>query len=160
MSLLDRCGIVRESVRLGRVAIVVLCVSLLQACGGGGSGALATSDATAPPASTSTSTPPPPSNTSPPPTGGSTPATTGSATLSWSPPTTREDGSALTDLAGFKVYYGTSPDDLSSTITLNSSSTTTYEIDNLSAGTYYFMVTAIDSNGAESPSSSMVSKTI
>lgn len=156
MSLIDRRGIARESVRFGRVALVVLCVSLLQACGGsGGSSALSTSDASTPPASTGTTTPP--SNGS---SGNSTPTTTGSATVSWSAPATREDGSALTDLSGFKVYYGTSPDNLSSTVTLNGASVTSYEIDNLSAGTYYFVVTAVDSTGSESPSSSMVSKTI
>ena len=151
MSLIDRHGSARASVRLGRVVLVALCVSLLQACGGGGSSALSTSDASTPPAST---------GTTPPPTGNSTPPTTGSATLSWSPPATREDGSALTDLSGFKVYYGTSPDNLSSTVTLNGAGLTSYEIDNLSAGTYYFVVTAIDSTGSESPSSAMVSKTI
>jgi hypothetical protein len=150
MSLIDRRGNARASVRLGSIVLVVLCVSLLQACGGSGSNALSTSDASTPPASTGTT----------PPVGNSTPSTTGSATLSWSPPATREDGSALTDLSGFKVYYGTSPDNLSSTVTLNGAGLTSYEIDNLSAGTYYFVVTAIDSSGAESPSSTMVSKTI
>jgi len=29
------------------------------------------------------------------------------ATVSWIPPTTNTDGTALTDLAGYKVYYGT-----------------------------------------------------
>jgi len=153
MSLIDHRGIARGSVRLGRLALVVLCVSLLQAChDNGSSSVLSTSDASTPPASTGT---PPPSSG-----GTSTPAATGSATLSWSPPATREDGSALTDLAGFKVYYGTSPDNLSSTVTLNGAGVTSYEIDNLSAGTYYFVVTAIDSTGSESPSSTMVSKTI
>jgi len=154
MSLIDHRGIARRSVRLGCIALVVVCVSLLQACHeNGSSSALSTSDASTPPASTGT----PPSNT---PTGTSTPPATGSATLSWSAPATREDGSALTDLAGFKVYYGTSPDNLSSTVTLNGAGVTSYEIDNLSAGTYYFVVTAIDSTGSESPSSTMVSKTI
>ena len=33
---------------------------------------------------------------------------TGSATLSWTPPTTNTDGSSLTNLAGYKVYWGPS----------------------------------------------------
>ena len=33
----------------------------------------------------------------------------GSITLSWTAPTENEDGSALTDLAAYKIYYGTSP---------------------------------------------------
>ena len=36
---------------------------------------------------------------------------TGSATLSWLPPTTNIDGSPLTNLAGYKIYWGTSADD-------------------------------------------------
>ena len=31
---------------------------------------------------------------------------TGTATVSWTPPTTNTDGSALTDLAGYRVAYG------------------------------------------------------
>ena len=31
----------------------------------------------------------------------------GSMSLSWTPPTQNTDGSALTDLAGYKLYYGT-----------------------------------------------------
>jgi hypothetical protein len=34
-------------------------------------------------------------------------AISGQATLSWDPPTTNVDGTPLTDLAGYKVYYGT-----------------------------------------------------
>ena len=33
---------------------------------------------------------------------------TGTATLSWTAPTQNTDDSALTDLAGFRVYYGSS----------------------------------------------------
>ncbi len=32
----------------------------------------------------------------------------GTATLSWTPPTQNTDGSPLTDLAGYRVYWGTS----------------------------------------------------
>jgi len=33
----------------------------------------------------------------------------GDATLSWTAPGTNTNGSALTDLSGYKLYYGTSP---------------------------------------------------
>src|SRR5690606_15160435 len=36
----------------------------------------------------------------------------GSARLSWTPPTENLDGSALTDLAGYVIQYGNSPDAL------------------------------------------------
>src|SRR5690606_12685719 len=35
-----------------------------------------------------------------------TAASSGSAALSWSKPTENTDGSALTDLAGYRVYHG------------------------------------------------------
>ncbi|HZX49313.1 MAG TPA: fibronectin type III domain-containing protein, partial [Nitrospirota bacterium] len=35
-----------------------------------------------------------------------TAARAGQAILTWDPPTTNSDGSPLTDLAGYKVYYG------------------------------------------------------
>ncbi|MEJ0038465.1 MAG: putative Ig domain-containing protein [Gammaproteobacteria bacterium] len=85
---------------------------------------------------------------------------TGSATLSWTPPTTRADGSTLTDLAGYYIHYGTSAGTYTQTIPLSGTGLATYTIDNLSAGTYYFTVTAYDSAGAESPLSNVVSKTI
>ncbi len=44
---------------------------------------------------------------------------TGSVTLSWYPPTQNADGSPLTDLAGYRVYYGHSADSLHQVITLD-----------------------------------------
>lgn len=88
-----------------------------------------------------------------------TPAT-GSATLSWTPPTTRSDGSALTNLAGYHIRYGTSAGALGSVIDVPTPGLATYVIDNLSAGTYFFAVSAYDSTGSESNPSSTVSKTI
>ncbi|MBM4220223.1 MAG: hypothetical protein FJ171_11500 [Gammaproteobacteria bacterium] len=43
----------------------------------------------------------------------------GAATLSWYPPTTNSDGSALTNLAGYRIYYGRNPNDLTRAIILN-----------------------------------------
>jgi Putative Ig domain len=87
-------------------------------------------------------------------------ATTGSATLSWTPPTTNADGSTLSNLAGYKIYYGTDQSNLSSTVSLNNPGLSGYTIDGLTAGTYYFTVTAVDSSGTESSFSNMASKTI
>ncbi len=88
----------------------------------------------------------------------SIPAFAGSATLSWTPPTTNTDGTALTDLAGFKVYYGTASG--SYTQVVNVGYVTTYTVNNLTSGTYYFAVTAYDTSGYESGYSNQVSKTI
>ncbi len=91
-------------------------------------------------------------------TGGGT--VTGSATLHWQPPTTNVDGSALTDLAGYDIYYGTDANNLSQTIRISNSGTTSYKIDNLTTGTYYFGVASYTSAGIEGILSALVSKTI
>ena len=47
----------------------------------------------------------------------------GSATLSWTPPTQNMDGTPLTNLAGYRVYWGTSLGDYPNSTTLNLTST-------------------------------------
>ena len=74
----------------------------------------------------------------------------GSATLSWTPPTQNTDGSALTDLAGYKIYWGTSQSNLSNVATINNPGVTTYLVENLVPGTYFFAATAFDTSGNES----------
>ncbi len=82
----------------------------------------------------------------------------GTAALAWNPPTTNADGTALTGLAGFKVYYGTVSGSYPNVIDIGNQ--TRYALNNLPAGTYYFVVTAYDTHGAESGFSNEVSKTI
>jgi hypothetical protein len=84
----------------------------------------------------------------------------GTATLSWAPPTTRTDGTPLTDLAGYRIHYGTSPGVYSTKITIDNSGITTYVIENLAPATYYFVTTAFDTTGGESDYSNVASKTI
>lgn len=83
-----------------------------------------------------------------------------SATLSWTAPTQNTDGSSLTNLAGYRIHYGTSANVLSQTIQVSNAGLTTYVIENLSPGTYYFAVKAYSSTGTESETSNVVSKTI
>ena len=84
----------------------------------------------------------------------------GSATLSWIPPTTNEDGSTLTDLTGYKIHYGTSPGSYTSVIPVNLG-LTDYTINNLTGpDTYYFVMTAVNSTDTESVFSNEVSKII
>ena len=82
----------------------------------------------------------------------------GSATVSWLAPTLNEDGSVLTDLAGFKVFYGTTVDSMDSVATIDNPSVTTYLVENLHAGTWYFKVRAFDTAGNESADSEIGSK--
>jgi hypothetical protein len=83
----------------------------------------------------------------------------GTATLSWDAPVTNADGTPLTDLAGYNVYYGPSPAVYGQVE--NVGNVMTYTINNLQDGlTYYFAVTAYDMSGNESGYSNEVSKTI
>ncbi len=86
-------------------------------------------------------------------------ALAGTATLSWTAPTTNSDGSPLSDLSGYKVYYGTTSG--SYTQTTDVGNVTTYEVTGLTEGsTYYFVTTAYDTSGNESTYSGEVSKSI
>ena len=84
----------------------------------------------------------------------------GTATMSWTPPTTRTDGSPLTNLAGFRLRYGNSVGNYSNTITIPNPGVTTYLVENLARGTYYFVIAAYDSDGIESSNTSPLSATI
>ena len=90
----------------------------------------------------------------------SAPATTGSATVSLTPPTQNTDGSALTDLAGTVIHYGTSPSDLSQTVQVAGTAPSSYTISNLASGTWYFAGVAYTSDGSQSAMSAIVSKAI
>ena len=83
----------------------------------------------------------------------------GNASLSWTAPTTNTDGSVLTDLAGYHIYYGSSPTALSEEVTV-SNGVTSYNLEGLTAGTWYFEVTSYTSSGAQSAPSNMASKII
>jgi hypothetical protein len=85
---------------------------------------------------------------------------TGSVTLSWTPPTQNEDGSSLTDLAGFEVLYGRNQGDLNQSVQLSNPSLNTYVVDNLSSGTWFFAVRSLNRQGVASQVSSVASKTV
>jgi hypothetical protein len=82
-------------------------------------------------------------------------ATTGSATVSLTPPTQNSDGSPLMNLAGMRVYYGTSPSSLNQKIQLAGTTPMTYTISNLASGTWYFGATAYTTSGAEGAMSAL-----
>jgi len=84
----------------------------------------------------------------------------GAATLSWNPPTENSDGSALTDLAGYRIYYGLSSAAPGQTIIVNNPGLTRYVVENLSPAIWHFTMTSVNSNGVESTRSPTVSKTI
>ncbi len=84
----------------------------------------------------------------------------GSATLSWTPPTQNVDGSQLTDLAGYRIYYGTARGTYLTSIQINNPGIATYVVENLTPNTYYFVSTAFKSNGVESEFSNEAVKVV
>jgi hypothetical protein len=87
-------------------------------------------------------------------------ALSGGVSISWTPPTTASDGSTLTDLAGYNIYYGTSPGALTQKVQVTNIGLTTSVITGLASGTWYFVVTSYTNQGTESVPSNVVSATI
>jgi Fibronectin type III domain/Putative Ig domain len=85
---------------------------------------------------------------------------TGSALLTWIAPTENTDGSPITGLAGYHIYYGTSASELTSTVTVTGPAETSYIVGGLAPGTYYFAVVAYNTAGIDSADSNVASKTI
>jgi len=84
----------------------------------------------------------------------------GSATLSWTAPTENEDGTTLTDLDGYKLYWGTTSGSYPNSVTIDNPTVTTYVVDNLSPGTYEFVATAFNTAGVESRFSGTATKIV
>ena len=85
---------------------------------------------------------------------------TGSVTISWLPPTENVNGSALTNLAGYRIYYGTSEASLTKVVNITNPGLATYVLSNLSAATWYFALTSVNSSGAESPRTAVMSHVV
>jgi len=81
------------------------------------------------------------------------------ATVSWTIPTTNTDGTPLTDLAGFNLYYGTSPSAMTNVIDIPNPSVDTYVVTGLTSGTWYFVLTSYTTSGTMSVPSNIASKT-
>jgi Fibronectin type III domain len=84
----------------------------------------------------------------------------GSATLSWTPPTSNTNGTQLTNLAGYRILYGTSANSLSRSVQIANPGVATYVVSNLSPATWYFAVRSYNTTGVESALSNVASKTI
>ena len=78
-------------------------------------------------------------------------ALAGEATLSW-------NANNETDLAGYKIYYGTSSGQYGTPIDVGNK--TTHNLTGLSKGELFFAVTAYDTSGNQSGFSTEVSKTL
>lgn len=123
--------------KLTTLLLVMVTSLLLTACGGGG-GSESSDSRT-------------PGDTAP-----------GQTRLSWTAPSTRTDSSylPLSDVEGFRVYYGTSSSDLVLLVDINDNSLTEYTTDVLPSGSYFFAVTAYDTEGNESGFSNVINKDV
>lgn len=88
------------------------------------------------------------------------PTTTSSITLNWGAPTTNTDGTALTNLAGYRISYGTTASNLDTTVQVAGAGLTSYTIDGLTTGTWYFSIKSYSSSGTESAPSNAVSANV
>jgi len=88
-------------------------------------------------------------------------STIGNVTLGWVAPTENTNGTNLTNLGGYKIYYGTVSKQYTTSVSVSSPATLSYVIDALTVGqTYYFTVTAVSATGTESSYSPELSATI
>ena len=78
--------------------------------------------------------------------------------LSWAAPAEREDNSSisLAEIAGYMVFYGQAQGLYTNSITINDGTAVGYTFTDFPAGTYYFVVTTLDTEGRESQYSSEV----
>jgi hypothetical protein len=82
---------------------------------------------------------------------------TGSALLSWTPPTTNTDGSPLT-LTGYRVYWGTQQGSYPNSANVGPN-VANHMVEQLTPATWYFVVTALSATG-ESAYSNFASKVV
>lgn len=111
--------------------LLALCMALLiSACNGGGSAAGVNTD-----------------------TGGdrSGDGVAAAVTIDWAAPAARADGSPLllSDIAGYKVYYGKAPGDYSNSLEVKDSTSQSMTV-SVAPGLNYFVVTCLDTAGRES----------
>lgn len=88
------------------------------------------------------------------------PPSIGSAALNWEAPTTNEDGSPMTDLSGYVIRYGRDPASLDQQIRIGNPGMTSYVVDNLIEGTWFFSLSSLNGQGIESRPTGVVSKAI
>ena len=81
----------------------------------------------------------------------------GVLTLNWVAPTENVDGTPLTDLAGYRIYYGDSSRAYLNSADVNDSGATSYAL-TVPSGSYYVAMTALNLSGDESAYSNEILK--
>ncbi len=86
-------------------------------------------------------------------------AVNGAVTLAWQAPTENVDGTPLTDLGGYRIYYGDTSRSYTESVEVTEPGADSYAL-TLSSGQYYFAMTAVDADGNESAYSNEVVKVV
>lgn len=87
-------------------------------------------------------------------------STASSVTLSWVRPTQNVDGTTLTNLIGYKIYYGKVSGQYANSVSVGSPSITSAVVESLAPATWYFAIKAVTSSGTQSDYSAQLSKTV
>ncbi len=72
------------------------------------------------------------------------------ATVTWTPPPPDASAPPAKDLAGYRVYYGMTVAGMTHVADIADPTSTSYVIDNLSAGTWYFAIASYDVDQSQS----------
>ena len=84
----------------------------------------------------------------------------GNVTISWTPPTENTNGTTLTNLAGYHLYYGTNETSLNQKVNITNAGLASYVVSNLAAGKWYFTLTAVNTLGVESPRTAILTASV
>jgi hypothetical protein len=90
---------------------------------------------------------------------GAAEAGSGTATISWTPPTQNTNGATLTNLAGYEILYGQSANSLNSSMQISNPGLSMYVLQGLGKGTWYFGVKSITDDSTRSALSNLGNKT-
>jgi len=85
------------------------------------------------------------------------PSSSRAAVLSWTPPQSNTNGTALTDLSGYKIFYGVTQEAMTQVAIVSDATASSFVVENLAPGNWFFTVVALSGDGVSSPVSTMVS---
>jgi hypothetical protein len=138
------------------VTMTSLCTAFVAGCGGGGGGAPVAAQRTTPSGQTNQLGQGDPSAQTAPPAANST----GSVTLSWLPPTEKIDGTPLTNLAGYRIYWGKKRGHYTNSVTVDNPGLMSHVIEYLTPARWYFVVVALTTEGLEGERSDVLTQTV
>lgn len=83
----------------------------------------------------------------------------GETTITWRAPTENTDGTRLTDLAGYRLYYGQTSGAYTNVVEIMNPAVTSHVV-KLRSGDFFFAMTAVDRERNESARSNEISRTM